>query len=386
MKNWKKLIALALVSVSLLSLVACGGGSDAADKDTDSGSADAEEVVVDENGIPEGIELLTTEDGTAHYDAEYTGYTGKSYEITLGHGSGAESKVNTAAMYFANNLAIRTNGKIKVVLYPANQLGDDREMAESTALGNLDASIIGTGVTAGFYAPLNFGNMPFVIEDLDAFAEFYDGPGGDFLAEEFGKNVNMSIGGWGALGWRHHMNSQGTVKTPADLAGMKTRCQQNTIHTAIFNGIGSVAVPMASVEIYTALQQGTIQGLDQVIYLAREKRHDEVAPYVTLLNWGQDPLMLLINNDKLASFDDEARAIVEEEMKKWGVYDRALCEVYDEMNKELMVADGVEFYTPTEDEMQQWKDAMREAAYPAFKEMVGDEIYDQLMSLCNTEW
>ena len=383
MKNWKKLVSLILAIATMLSLVACGNTTDDSATTDDTSSA---EVVVDENGIPEGLTLLTTEDGSTPYDAKYTGYNGGSYEITLGHGSAEESKVNTAAKYFANNLLIRSNGKIVVNLFPANQLGDDREQAESTALGNMDASFIGTGVTAGFLPALNFGNMPWIFQDLESFGEFYDGEGGQYLAEEFAKNVNMVIGGWGALGWRQQICSTKQLKTPADMKGIKTRCQQNTIHTAIFNGIGAVAVPMAAVEVYTGLQQGTIQGMDQVLYAGREKRHDEVAPYWTILNWGQDPLLLLMNKDTLNNFDEEARAIVEEEMVKWGIYDRSIAEDWDAKAMEEMKAGGVQFYYPTEEELQQWKDEMRAVAYPTFQEMVGDEIYNKLMSMCDTNW
>lgn len=382
MKNWKKALALVLAIISVLSLVACG------EKPADTPAPDAtpEEVTVDANGIPEGLTLTTTTDGTAYYDAKYTGYNGGSYEFSIGHGSSVDGKVDKSAIYFANNVAIRSNGKIKVTIYPANQLGDDREMSESTALGNLDGSLIGTGVVAGFADALNFCNLPWIIKDWDDFAAFYDGEGGAYMNEQLSANTDMCIGGWGITGVRQQLSAEKQLKTPADMKGMKTRCQQNTIHTAIFNGIGAVAVPMASVEIYTALQQGTIQGLDQVIYLAREKRHDEVAKYWTILNWGYDPLLFLVNEAKLDSFDAEARAIMEEEMVKWGVFDRSLEDTYDAECLEAMIAEGAQVYYPTEAELQQWKDAERAAAYPVFKDLVGEEVYNKLMGMCDTEW
>ena len=381
-----KVVSILLAASMAASLMACGGSSGASSSGSSEAAAPAAEAAAETTetaeaapeGIPEGVELQYTDSGVLYADAEYTGYNGGEYTLTIAHTSPTESKSQYGALYVANNIAIRSGGKINVVIYPALQMGNDRESMESCIEGNLDMTMVGA-TAAGFCPQLMFGNIPYLFSDHESFNKWCDGPFQDWISQKMSDASGLSILGIGILGIRQCISMK-PVHSVADLQGVKIRCQENAVHTAVFNGIGATAVPIPAADVYQGFEQGVVQAADQDYAIAYEKKWQEVAKYWSNIDWTYDPWYIFMNDAKLNSLDDEARKIVEEEVFKWGNFDREFAYTYAlECRDKAVAENNIEVYEPTEEELQGFKDAMQAPGMEAAKKLMSEEDFNTIM-------
>ena len=203
--------------------------------------------------------------------------------IKFGHNGNTDPSdpQNIAAYAFQKMIGERSNGRVEVQVYPAAQLGDARTLTESVQMGSLEIADIENGPLGGFVPQTMVWDLPYLFRDLDHANKVAAGPVGDQLRKLF-LEKNIRILDYNHGGFRYLTNSKRPVKTPDDLKGLKIRVMESKVMIESINAFGASAVPMAFGEVYTALQQGTVDGQENPFNLIVNQKFFEVQKHLSL--------------------------------------------------------------------------------------------------------
>ncbi|MCC6249842.1 MAG: TRAP transporter substrate-binding protein [Rubrivivax sp.] len=206
---------------------------------------------------------------------------------------------------FARVVEQRTNGRIKIQNFYSGSLGGERESIEAVQLGTQELTFTSTGPVPNFVPETKILDIPFLFRDKAHAHAVLDGPIGAKLLTKFdSKGIKALM--WGENGIRHMTNNKRAVNAPDDLKGLKMRTMENPVHIAAYKGFGIVPTPMAFPEVFTALQQGTVDGQENPLSVILGAKFSQVQKHLTLTGHVYSPALLLMNKaawDKLSAAD-----------------------------------------------------------------------------------
>ncbi|MDP7608561.1 MAG: TRAP transporter substrate-binding protein [Candidatus Marinimicrobia bacterium] len=174
-----------------------------------------------------------------------------------------------------------TNGRAKLEIFPSSQIASEEEAIEMVKLGVIGSTPASSGSLSRFVPEVDLFNLPFVFDNLGHFYEVLDGPIGDEITKKIEQKLDCIVLGWWFSGIRNTWNSEKPIYTPKDLEGMKIRVIGSSIVLDTFNAFGAQATNMSFGELYSAIQQGVLDGAEcDHIDLLVEKFY-EVTKYVS---------------------------------------------------------------------------------------------------------
>jgi len=209
---------------------------------------------------------------------------------------------------FAKEVEKRTNGRYKVQTFYNGALGGERESIEAVQLGTQELAFSSTGPIPNFVPETKILDVPFLFSDKAHARAVLDGPIGQELLTKF-ESKGFKALAWAENGFRHMTNSKRDVKLPEDLKGLKMRTMENPVHIAAYKGFGIVTTPMAFPEVFTALQQGTVDGQENPLSVIISAKFDQVQKHLTLTGHVYSPAIFVMNKaafDKLSDADKQA--------------------------------------------------------------------------------
>jgi tripartite ATP-independent transporter DctP family solute receptor len=209
---------------------------------------------------------------------------------------------------FAREVEKRTNSRYKVQTFYSGALGAERESVEGVQLGTLDLTLTSTGPLPNFVPEVAILDIPFLFRDYAHARAVLDGPIGQELLTKFPPKGMVGLA-WGENGFRHMTNSKRPVNLPDDLKGLKMRTMENPIHIEAYRQFGILPTPMAFTEVFTALQQGTVDGQENPLSVITAAKLDQVQKYLSLTGHVYSPAVFLMNKaqwDKLSEADKQA--------------------------------------------------------------------------------
>lgn len=208
---------------------------------------------------------------------------------------------------FARVVEQRTNGRIKIQNFYSGALGGERESIEAVQLGTQELTFTSTGPVPNFVPETKILDIPFLFRDKAHAHAVLDGPiGAEMLTTFDAKGIKALA--WAENGVRHMTNNKRPVNLPEDLKGLKLRTMENPVHIAAYKGFGIVPTPMAFPEVFTALQQGTVDGQENPLSVILFAKFSQVQKHLTLTAHVYSPALILMNKgawDKLSA-DDKA--------------------------------------------------------------------------------
>lgn len=219
-----------------------------------------------------------------------------------------DSHQGVAIDTFAKEVEKRTNGRYKIQTFYNGALGGERESMESVQLGTQALTFTSTGPVPNFVPETKILDVPFLFRDKAHARAVLDGPIGQEMLAKFDSKGFKALA-WGENGFRHMTNSKRDVKTPADLKGLKMRTMENPVHITAYKGFGIITTPMAFPEVFTALQQGTVDGQENPLSVIISAKFYEVQKHLTLTGHVYSPCIFLMNKeafDKLSPADKTA--------------------------------------------------------------------------------
>lgn len=194
---------------------------------------------------------------------------------------GATDPLAMGARAFKQALEKQSNGSLQVQLYPNRQIGDEKQLVEGLRFGTVDAAVVTNAVTAQAEPAFSVLDLPFVFENEAHVQRVLDGPVGADLAKRLAAK-GIVVLGYFEGGFRSMINNKRPVQQPADMAGVKLRVMQNPVYIDLVNALGGAAVPMAFGETVTAIQQGTIDGLELPVALVEPLKISEFTKFLSL--------------------------------------------------------------------------------------------------------
>ena len=192
-----------------------------------------------------------------------------------------------------------TNGRIIIKNFFSGSLGGERESIESVQLGTQELAGTSTGPIPNFVPAVKILDIPFLFRDKAHARAVLDGPIGQALLKEFDSKGFKALA-WTENGVRHMTNNKRPINLPDDLKGLKMRTMENPVHVAAYKGFGIITTPMAFPEVFTALQQGVVDGQENPLSVIMAAKFEQVQKYMTLTAHVYSPALLLMNK---ASFD-----------------------------------------------------------------------------------
>lgn len=286
-----------------------------------------------------------------------------------------ENPTAPIAAVFKTMVESRTNMSIKVELYPAGVLGKERESMEQVQQGVIQSYIAsGTGI-AQFYKAYDVTNLPFAFNSYAVAYEVYDGPFGEEMAEDIRKKTGFKVLGFGESGGFFQItNSKRPIKTPADMKGLKIRTMSIPLHMGIIESLGGAATPIAWAEVYTALQTGVVDGQMNPIPIINTAKFFEVQKYITLTNHLYAPYVWVMNDKWYQGLTQTEKEIVLDAARTAVMAGRGLNRIIESSDKGLpVIAKKMEVYTPSAEELAQFRKLAIAGAQKIIAEKLGEE-------------
>lgn len=209
---------------------------------------------------------------------------------------------------FAKEVEKLTSGRYKVQTFYSGSLGGERESIESVQLGTQELTFSSSGPVPNFVPETKILDIPFLFRDKAHARAVLDGPIGQEMLAKFDAKGFKALA-WGENGIRHMTNNKRAVNAPDDLKGLKMRTMENPVHVAAYKGLGIVTTPMAFPEVFTALQQGTVDGQENPLSVIMSSKFDQVQKYLTLTGHVYSPAIFLMSKaayEKLSAGDKQA--------------------------------------------------------------------------------
>jgi tripartite ATP-independent transporter DctP family solute receptor len=228
-----------------------------------------------------------------------------------------------AAQKMGEILKAKLPGKYEVQVYANAQLGDDVRATEGVRMGTLEMVCTSASPLTGLVPEFNVFDLPFIITSEKAADAIYDGPIGAKLGAAL-EPKGIKLLAYYENGFRQLTNSVREVKAPADMKGLKIRTMQNPIHLEAFRAMGANPTPMPFSEVFTALQQKTIDGQENPIPTIWLSKFYEVQKYVSLTGHVYGPHILLINKKLFDSFPAEDQKIIAAAAQESAIYQRTI--------------------------------------------------------------
>lgn len=332
----KKALSLLLALAMVFALVACGGNSDNGDN-SDNGGAD-------------------------------------TIVLKIGHVEAEDRSTHKALLQFKEELESKTDGRFDVQIFANSELGGDEELCESVAMGTIQMALPSTSVLTAYNERIGVLDMPYLFNDSQCAFNALDGALGDQIDEWIAGNGFVSLG-YVYNGPRCTTNSVHPIYTADDLAGLKIRVMSSPVFIRMYEVLGANATPMSFSELYTGLQQNTIDGQENPPTLIYASGFQQVQKYLTIDNHVHNFLPILTNENWLNNLSAEDQEILKECCANMVTNQRNIELEDNETIVSKLEAEGMEVNYLTDEQYQTFVDKVQ-PMYDEYKAEWGTEIFD----------
>ena len=284
-----------------------------------------------------------------------------------------------AVEVFKNYVETKTQGKVKINVFHASQLGNEKEILEGLKMGTIELGTITTGPIPTLFKPIMVFDIPYLFPNKYVAWEVLDGPFGQQLMEEMYKATGIKCLAISENGYRHFFTGKKQIKSPADMKGLKLRTMENPAHMKLVEALGASPTPIAFGELYMALQQGVVDGAECPITLINNMKFYEVQKYVVLDGHLYNPLIMFINGNLWEKLPGDIQQALFEGAQLFKITQRALTERQVQTGIENLKKQGMTIYVPTAEEAKQFRDLSQPAVLEYVKAEVGEEWVNKVM-------
>lgn len=356
MKNLKKGMVAVLASAMVWSMAACGSGNS-------SGMTQSSSTGVEES--------------TAAKAASVSG--GDVTVLRLANSHNAEHITSQACQRFADSVKKKTNGRIVIETHFSGELGDERSTIEQCQFGGLDFTRVSSGAAAEFAPLMNAMQMPYLYKDVDHLFKVMDGEIGQRVFKTFEDNNLVGVT-YLHPGSRNFFNAKKEIHTPKDMAGMKIRVSESDLMLNLMKNLGAAGVGLPFNDTYSSIQSGVVDGAENNMTSYIEMSFYEVAPYWTYDAHSYMPDMILASKQTMDKLSAEDHAIIKDCAKEAEEWHRNAWEESETKNAKIAEEKGCTLTTLTEDELQQFKDAVQ-PMYDSFLNKEQKEIVKEIQAV-----
>lgn len=354
MKKFRKGFAVLLALVLAFTLAACGGGQSTGD----SGQKDAGQK----------------KEGDKAAGKEYS-----IKEIKISHVVAEKTPKHQGALAMKKYIEEASGGKIEVKVFPNSSLYGDKDEYENLVANNVQFIIPDMAKLTKYVPAFDMASMPFVFSSEDAAVAFWDGEQGQKIMKDIEKEGVVALKMW-PNGFKQFTNNKVLIKKPEDFKGLKIRTQSGQVLADIYDVLDAGAASIPFSELYTALQQGTVDGQENTFSNIESKKLDEVQKYMTVTNHNRVDYALLTNTKFWDSLDEETKKIVQGGIDAGTKFAREQAKSLNENAYKLLKERGkVEIYELNDAEIKAFRDAFK-PIYDKYTPIFGEAVIKDAMS------
>jgi len=279
--------------------------------------------------------------------------------LKMGYATPTGSHYWVGSNTFCEQVEKGTQGRYKCQQFPNSALGGEREMIEAVQLGTLDLVNTSTGPLGNFVPETRIVDIPFLFRDYDHARKVMDGQvGQDLLAKMRAKGL---VGlAWTENGFRHMTNNKRPIVTAQDAAGLKMRTMENKVHMDGYKTFGILPTPMAFPELFTALQQGTVDGQENPIPVILSAKFAQVQKYLSLTGHVYSPAVIILSPNVWNKLSDADKKVFLEAAKAGSAAQRKKVNDDEANGIAILKKDGMQVTEKVDG------DSFRKAAAPAY--------------------
>lgn len=334
----RRVLSLFVASVLVLSLVACGGKQ--------------------------------TESKSAAKDA------GQTYELNLGHTGAPNHHYQYMLTKFAEDVKVKSGGRLEVKVFPSDQLGNQMESTEGTMLGTQDMVLNSDMVLSNWVKEMGILNLPFLFKDNAHLRKVLDGEIGKKLADLVTPTGAVCLAFWDN-GFRHITNSKRPINSPKDVAGLKIRVPEGEVYLDTFTALGAIPTVISFGELYSALQLNTVDGQENPPAHIITQKFYEVQKYVARTGHIHSCSPLLINKAKFDALPADLQKILSDSAKEYAIKHTAYVEELEAQQWKEVEANGMKITDPDKAPFE----AAVKPVYEKARAKYGSEIIDAILAL-----
>jgi tripartite ATP-independent transporter DctP family solute receptor len=292
--------------------------------------------------------------------------------LKLGHGLDTTHPVHKAMVFMAEKVRAKSGGRMRVEIFPSEQLGNEKECIEALQLGYLAMTKTSSAPMEGFVSQMQVFGIPYLFRDAEHFWKVCNGPIGKKLLLS-GESKRLRGLCYYDAGARSFYAGR-AIHQPSDLAGMKIRVQSSIMSMKMVQAMGGAPTPIPWGELYTALDQGVVDGAENNTPSLRTSRHYEVCKYYSLDEHTRLPDILIISTRVWNRLSPEQQRILQEAVDESVEYQRKIWAEAEEADLKIVQTAGAQVVQPD-------KAPFRTSVQSVWKEFEGTEIGDLIRQI-----
>lgn len=290
----------------------------------------------------------------------------------------ADHSSSKAMDVFKAELKKRAGGTLDADLFPGMQLGGAKENVDAVRAGTIFGTWVGAAFVSRLVPEIEAVSLPFLFANREAAFRVMDGPVGALLEQKLAAKGFTALG-WMELGSRQTTNSKHPIKTLEDFKGLKIRMQPNETHLATFRALGANPIAMDVKELYSALQQGVVDGQENPYPIIQTNRYFEVQKYLTNTSHFFDFIIVVANKKQFDALKPDQKTALTEAMKAAVSTQRKMAADSDRAALDDLKAKGMQFDPVSPELAAQLRKATAGVAGEV-KKRAGAELVDRVIA------
>ena len=291
--------------------------------------------------------------------------------LKIGYATSKESHYGVGSTVFCDEVEKGTQGRYKCQQFPNSALGGEREQIEAVQLGTQDLVNTSTGPLGNFVPEVKIVDIPFLFRGYDHARKVMDGPIGQDILKKMQTKGLVGLA-WTENGFRHMTNNKHAIVHASDAAGLKLRTMENKVHMEGYKTFGILPTPMPFPELFTALQQGTVDGQENPIPVILSSKFSQVQKHLSLTGHVYSPAVLILSPKVWDKLSDADKKVFVDAAQKGGAAQRKKVNDDEANGIAQLKKDGMQVVEKVDG------DSFRKAVAPAYanfaKEFGADKI------------
>jgi tripartite ATP-independent transporter DctP family solute receptor len=302
-----------------------------------------------------------------------------TYKLRFSHIVSESTPMHKGAVIFADLVREKTKGKVIVDIFSNGSLiNENRAAVEALEFGTVDVTLVNMVTLSGYTSRTKIFEFPYLLKNDAAADLIFDGLLGDKVYDELKDKGLVYMSSFSA-GWREVTTSKREVHKPEDMKGLKLRTMESQIQMDYFNALGASAVPMAFSEVFTALQQGAIDGQENPYTNIYTQAFHEVQKYIIETDHICDIIPMLMAKTTYDKLPEDLRVIVLDCAKEAARMERKLVNAAEQEIRSAILATGkVTIISLTPEEKKAFYDAAQ-PVYEKWSAQIGADFIQEIL-------
>jgi len=300
--------------------------------------------------------------------------------IRIAHADPADPYVaqkHAQALTFKALVESGSGGRIRVEVYPAGQLGGEREYLESVNLGTIEMGVA-SGAMAGFFPEAMVFDIPYLFSNQAIAWRVLDGPFGQKISQLMEQKTNMVNLAYGEVGFRHFTNNVRPIHSPADMRGLRIRVQETPVYVRLVQSLGGSPTPIPWPEVYSALDQGVVDGQENPVSTIDYARLYEVQRYLTLDGHSYGVDFTVINKRFFYSLSPEDQQLIRQAAFISARVNQGIKALNEALSLDRL-QQVMEVHAPTSAELEQFRSLAQQAVIEWLRTQIDPALINEVL-------